>query len=52
MKKILVIEDNKLIVENIKDVLSATGFEVVAAYNGEQGLKLANDIKPDLIICD
>lgn len=52
MKKVLVIEDNKLIVENIKEVLVATGFEVVAAYDGELGLKLANEMLPDLIISD
>lgn len=52
MKKILVIDDNKLIVENIKDVLKATGFDVIIAYDGEEGLKLALEAKPDLIICD
>ena len=53
MKKILVIEDEKLLLENIEDILSfQENFEVMRAENGRIGLNLALENEPDLIICD
>ncbi len=52
MKKILVIEDEDSIRENIFDALSLNGFEIYTAENGLDGLNLAIQIIPDLIICD
>lgn len=52
MKKILVIEDDIDIQENIVDLLETNGFEVVYAANGFEGLKLAENDLPDLILCD
>jgi CheY-like chemotaxis protein len=52
MKKILVIEDEDSIRENIFDALSLNGFEVYTTENGLDGLNLAIKINPDLIICD
>jgi two-component system, sensor histidine kinase and response regulator len=51
-KKILVIEDEKLILENIIETLELEGFEAVGAGNGLAGLEKAHKFMPDLIVCD
>ncbi|MGD8779276.1 MAG: response regulator [Ignavibacteria bacterium] len=52
MAKILVIEDDANIRENICEFLELNDYSVVVAVNGKEGLLLANEFKPDLIICD
>ena len=52
MKKILIVDDEQDIVESLKFVLEATDFTCYCAYNGEDGLRLAKNIIPDLIILD
>jgi diguanylate cyclase (GGDEF)-like protein len=52
MKKILVIEDEEFVRENIVELLNAEGFEVFDAENGLQGVELARMKLPDLILCD
>ena len=52
MAKILVIEDESLIRENIVELLEAEDFEVFDAENGNIGVKLAYEHQPDLILCD
>lgn len=52
MTKILIIEDNELARENINDILELEGFETLVAKHGQQGLELAKQHTPDLIICD
>jgi len=52
MKKILVIEDEQVIRENILKLLKAEGFDVTGAENGSQGLNAAVSNVPDVIICD
>ena len=52
MKKILVIEDEQVIRENILKLLKAEGFDVTGAENGSQGLYAAVSNLPDVIICD
>lgn len=52
IKKILVIEDEQLLQENIMELLDAENFEVFGAGDGKVGLKLAQQHLPDLIICD
>lgn len=51
-KKILVIEDNADMRENITEILELSDYEVVSASNGKEGIKIARNEKPDLIICD
>lgn len=51
-KKILLIEDNKEIRENICEILELDGFSVITAENGKEGLDVAQEELPDLIICD
>jgi len=52
MTKILVIEDEETVRENILELLDAEGFEAIAAENGRIGLNLAQQHRPDLILCD
>ena len=52
MKKILVIEDNNEIRENIAEILQLDGYETIEAANGVEGVTKAQQEMPDLIICD
>ncbi|MTJ12183.1 EAL domain-containing response regulator [Anabaena sp. UHCC 0187] len=52
MPKILVIEDEESVRENLLDLLEAENFETVVAANGRIGLNMAMSEYPDLILCD
>ncbi|MFZ9981509.1 MAG: response regulator [Cyclobacteriaceae bacterium] len=52
MKKILVIEDDANIRESLVELLEMKSFELISADNGIDGLRLAQDGLPDLIVCD
>lgn len=52
MKTILVIDDNKDILENISELIELLGYKVVSANNGFKGIDIANSTKIDLILCD
>ena len=51
-KKILIVDDEQDIVETLKFMLEAQGYECFCAYDGETGLNLAKEIIPDLMILD
>ena len=50
--RILVVEDNLDNMTLISDVLSSLNYEVIQATDGEQGVKIAGEQKPDLILMD
>lgn len=52
VKKILLIDDSEFILESTSTLLMFEGYEVITADNGEDGIKMAIDEMPDLIICD
>lgn len=52
MKKILLIEDNDDIRENTAEILELASYKVFTAADGKQGVEMALNEKPDLIICD
>ena len=52
MKNILVIEDETPLRDNIMELLNAEGYSAVGAKDGEEGIRLAWETIPDLIICD
>ena len=52
MKKILLIEDDLKSRSNIKYLLEANHYKVFSAEDGLEGINMAMEIKPDLIICD
>jgi DNA-binding response OmpR family regulator len=51
-KKVLIIDDEADLVETIRFPLELEGFQVLAAYNGEEGLNQARSENPDLILLD
>lgn len=52
MSRVLVIEDEESIRENVRDLLEAEGFDVVTADDGVAGVAAAFEDRPDLILCD
>lgn len=52
MKKILVIEDNEEVRDNIAEILELSNYQVLQAGDGKTGVELALKSIPDLIICD
>ena len=52
MDTILLIEDNKNILENLTEYLELEGYRILVANNGKKGIELAREFIPDLIICD
>ena len=51
-KKILIMEDNLLNLELATDLLEAAGFVVSSAQTAEEGLRMAREILPDLVLMD
>ncbi|MCU7497531.1 MAG: response regulator transcription factor [Ignavibacteria bacterium] len=52
MKKILVIEDEHSVRTSIRDLLEEKSYKVFSAADGREGVALAKEILPDLVICD
>lgn len=52
MAKILIIEDEKILAEMYRDRFSQEGHVIDLAFNAEEGLKLAREGRPDLILLD
>ncbi len=51
-KKVLCIEDEKDLRENISFYLNQKGFDIIQASNGEDGYNKYIETKPDIILCD
>jgi len=51
-RKILFIEDEKIVRENVVSLLSEEGYFVLSAENGKDGIRIAREELPNLIICD
>ncbi len=52
VQTILVVEDDEINLELTADLLESVGYEVAKAQNAEQGLELARETLPDLILMD
>src|SRR5436190_8029777 len=50
--KILVIEDNVEMCENIASILKLANYQVLTANSGKQGVEIVQQSQPDLIVCD
>lgn len=50
--KILVVEDEKNIRENILEILEIKGHEIQVACDGREGLEVFESFKPEFILCD
>jgi two-component system alkaline phosphatase synthesis response regulator PhoP len=51
-KTILVIDDDPDIIETVHTILSTKGYVIISASSGKQGIELAQQANPDLILCD
>jgi len=51
-KKVLIIEDNNDIRENVIEILELAGYSVSSASNGKEGVEQAFKDTPDIILCD
>jgi len=52
MSKILVVDDDPMILRALEHILGREGYEVLTAANGLEGLRMAQERTPDLIILD
>lgn len=52
MKTILIIEDNHDVRENIAEILELSGYNALQAKDGKEGVSVAMNERPDLILCD
>ncbi len=50
--KILIVDDEQVVVDSLIKICSLKGFDGTPAYNAEEGLSLLNKEKFDLILCD
>ena len=51
-KTVLVVDDNDMNMKLARDVLEAKGYAVLAATNGEDGVRLATEHLPDVVLMD
>ena len=51
-KKILIVEDDKFLRDLISQKLTKEGYEVDEAMDGEEGVKMIKEVKPDLVLLD
>lgn len=51
-RRVLVVDDERLIAETVAAILNANGFEAAEAYNGEQALEAARSFHPDIVLTD
>lgn len=52
MKKILIVEDNEKNLKLFKVIVESLGYETLSAVNGEEGIRIAKEHIPDLIVMD
>lgn len=52
MAKILVVDDEKDVVELLKFLLEKDGYQVLTAFNGKEALAMVQQTRPDLILLD
>ena len=52
MSTVLIVEDNDKNMKLARDVLQAKGYQTLEAITGEDGVKLARERKPDLVLMD
>lgn len=52
MPRILLIEDEKVLRDNLRELIELNGLNIKTAANGEEALQMLSTVMPDLIICD
>jgi CheY-like chemotaxis protein len=51
-KKILLVEDEEIMIDLLQRKLTAEGYDISVARDGEEGLKAMRRVKPDLVLLD
>jgi CheY-like chemotaxis protein len=51
-RRVLVIEDNRDAAESLRLILEMAGHDVAVAYSGEEGLSRADEMVPEVVLCD
>ena len=51
-KKIVILEDDLALSKSLSQTLIGEGFEVLSAVDGETGLRIINESRPDLVVLD
>lgn len=52
MKKVLIVDDDRVTLAMFEQILSNSGYEVISAKDGKEGYECALEVKPDLLISD
>ncbi len=52
MKKVLIIEDEQILLTLLVRKLKEEGYEAMGAYDGEEGMKKVREFMPDLVLLD
>ncbi|GGA75709.1 hypothetical protein GCM10011507_28840 [Edaphobacter acidisoli] len=52
MRRVLVVDDDRLVADTLALIFSKSGFESKAAYSADHALELAREIAPNLLLCD
>ena len=52
MSLVLIVEDNEKNMKLARDILQVKGYQTVEAVTGEEGIKLAKERRPDLVLMD
>jgi DNA-binding response OmpR family regulator len=50
--RVLVVDDEPLIAETVAAILNANGFEAQQTYSGEEALRVARALQPDIVLTD
>lgn len=51
-RKVLVVDDDPLLADTTRELLELSGFEAMAAYDGEEALRVAEAFAPDVLLSD
>lgn len=50
--RILVVDDDTLVAQTLTMIFTRHGFDAATAYNADQAVAAAREVKPDLVLCD
>jgi CheY-like chemotaxis protein len=51
-RRVVIVEDNRATADSLRQLLDLCGYEVRVAYNGPDGVQVAEDWPPDFVLCD
>ncbi len=51
-RKVLIVDDDRGMLSSLRIIFSKSGYKVFTSLNGEEGLRLAEEVKPDIMLLD